>query len=47
MVAKQVLLSLRVLGAAIGVPNLAPAGPCEVSAPLAVDSIELTAEFLG
>ena len=41
MVVKQVL---HVLEAAIGVPNLASAGPCEVRVLLVVDSVELTAE---
>ena len=41
MVVKQVL---HVLEAAIGGPNLASAGPCEVRVLLVIDSVELTAE---
>ena len=47
VVKQGVLTSLHVLGAAIGVPNLASAEPCEVNVLLIVDSIELMAEILG
>ena len=48
MVVKQeVSPPFHVLGAAIGVPNLALAGPREVSVLLVVDSVELMVEILG